>query len=61
MERLCDVCWNYKTTRENFIDKIREVAKERGYIKSELQEELIRFDFSDSDIACILNNFEQEV
>lgn len=58
MERLCDVCWNYKATRENFIDKIREVAKKRGYIKSELQEELIRFDFSDSDIDCILNKFE---
>lgn len=58
MERLCDVLWSYKATRENFIDKIREVAKKRGYIKSELQEELIRFDFSDSDIIYILNNFE---
>lgn len=58
MERLCDVLWSYKATRENFIDKIREVAKQRGYIKPELQEELIRFDFSDSDIIYILNNFE---
>lgn len=58
MERLCDVLWNYKITRENYFDKIKEVAKQRGYIKPELQEELIRFDFSDSDIDCILNKFE---
>lgn len=58
MERLYDVCWSYKTARESFFDKIKKVAKQRGYIKSELQDELLRFDFSVSDINCILKEFE---
>lgn len=58
MKRLCDVLWNYKQTKNNIFEEIKETAKQRGYIKSELQEELIRFDFSKQDISCILKDFE---
>ena len=58
MERLCDVLWSYKRARLNYFEKIKEVAKKRGYIKTELKDELIRFGFSVSDIDFVLKEFE---
>ena len=58
MERLRAVMRDAKYNRQASLKRIAIVAKHRGYIESELFDELERFDFTIEDSKEVIRNFE---